>query len=154
MICFVRDGKASLVTRRGNDWTDRFPKIAAAVEQLGIGDAILDGEIVAVDADGSADFQRLQNSMRHGNDSRIVYYLFDLLYLGGHDLRHVALFDRKQWLSQLIDQWTTLACSPVQRPYLRVRVERCSRPLAVMAWRGLSPSGEIVRMLGDERPTG
>jgi bifunctional non-homologous end joining protein LigD len=103
MICFVRGGRASLVTRRGNDWTDRFPKIAAAVEQLGIGDAILDGEIVALAADGSADFQALQNMMRHGDESRIVYYLFDLIYHGGLDLRRAALLDRKQLLSQLIN---------------------------------------------------
>jgi len=48
MICFVNKGKAALITRRGHDWTHRFPTIAAAIEGLELDNAIFDGEIVAL----------------------------------------------------------------------------------------------------------
>ena len=102
MICFVKKGKASLDTRRGNDWTDRFPTIARAVEDLQLENAILDGEIVVLNPDGTSDFQALQNSLRHGDHDQIVYFVFDLLYYRGDDLREVALVERKKLLSQLI----------------------------------------------------
>jgi bifunctional non-homologous end joining protein LigD len=102
MICFVRGGKPSLITRRGNDWTDRFPTIAGAVEALVLDNAILDGEIVALKQDGTSDFQLLQNMIRNEDNNQIVFFVFDLLYYGDHDLRHVPLVERKQLLSQLI----------------------------------------------------
>jgi bifunctional non-homologous end joining protein LigD len=102
MIGFVREHKASLFTRRGHDWTHRFPTIAAALLELAVGNAIFDGEIVMLRPDGTSDFQALQNVMRRGNDTPIVYYIFDLLYLHGHDLRQVPLIERKKLLFQLI----------------------------------------------------
>jgi bifunctional non-homologous end joining protein LigD len=104
MIGFVRDHRASLFTRRGHDWTDRFPTIAAALRELEVKSAIFDGEIVMLKPDGTTDFQALQNMMRLGNDAPIVYYVFDLLYYNGHDLRQVPLIERKKLLSQLIAQ--------------------------------------------------
>jgi bifunctional non-homologous end joining protein LigD len=102
MICFVKEGKAALVTRRGHDWTHRFPTIAAAIEGLELDNAIFDGEIVALKTDGTSDFQALQNMLKHGDDNQIVFFVFDLLYYRGHDLRQVALIERKQLLSRLI----------------------------------------------------
>jgi bifunctional non-homologous end joining protein LigD len=102
MIGVVRDHKASLITRRGHDWTHRFPTIAAALRELADRSAIFDGEIVMLNPDGTSDFQALQNVMRRGNDSSIIYYLFDLLNYHGHDLRQVPLSDRKKLLSRLI----------------------------------------------------
>ena len=104
MIAFVRDGKASLHTRRGHDWTHRFRTVAAALEELGVGDVILDGEIVVLRPDGTSDFQALQNVMRHGNDESIVFFVFDLLYYEGHDLRQVALIERKRLLARLLEK--------------------------------------------------
>ena len=108
-------------TRRGHDWTHRFPTIAAALEKLGVGDVILDGEIVVLRPDGTSDFQALQNVMRHGDDDSIVYFVFDLLYYRGHDLRQVALIERKQLLSRLLDQAKALCRDPLQRSYFRRR---------------------------------
>jgi bifunctional non-homologous end joining protein LigD len=102
MIGFVQRGKATLRTRRGHDWTDRFANIASALEELDSADAVLDGEIVALRADGRSDFQALQNRMRAGDDTRIVYFVFDLLYFRGHDLRQVPLLERKHFLSRLL----------------------------------------------------
>jgi bifunctional non-homologous end joining protein LigD len=104
ILSFVRDGKTSLITRRVNDWTDRFPTIAAAIEKLDIDSAILDGEIVALDRDGASDFQALQNMIRREHGSRLVYFVFDLLYCRGFDLRRVRLADRKQLLSRLLSR--------------------------------------------------
>ena len=74
VIGFVRDGKASLFTRRGLDWTHRFPAVAGALENLGSGDVIVDGEIVVLGLTGHRTFRRLQNVMRHGDDD--VHGLF------------------------------------------------------------------------------
>ncbi len=102
MICFVKQGKASLVTRRGNDWSGRFPNIVRTVESLGLEDAILDGEIVALEKEGASNFQSLQNMLRRGIDDRLHYFVFDLLFFRGRDLRQVSLIDRKRLLSQLL----------------------------------------------------
>jgi bifunctional non-homologous end joining protein LigD len=103
MIGFVRDGNASLYTRRGHDWTHRFPTIAGALEELADGDLVCDGEIVVLGKDGTSDFQALQNVMRNGADHLIVYFVFDLLFYRGRDLRQVALIERKQLLSRLLE---------------------------------------------------
>jgi bifunctional non-homologous end joining protein LigD len=102
MIAFIRKGKATLYTRRGHDWTQRFAAIAAALEKLDLGDAIVDGEIVVLRKDRTSDFQALQNVLRQGDDRSIVFFVFDLLYFGGHDLRPSALIDRKQLLAQVL----------------------------------------------------
>ena len=93
-----------LSSRRGHDWTDRFPTTAAALRELAVKSAIFDGEIVMQKPDGTTDFQALQNVMKRGSDASIVYYVFDLLYYRGHDLRQVHLIERKKLLSQLIAQ--------------------------------------------------
>lgn len=72
---------------RGHDWTNRFPSIATELDKLRSDDIILDGEIVVLRPDGTSDFQALQNVMRHGNDGPIVFFVFDLLYICGHDLQ-------------------------------------------------------------------
>ena len=101
VICIAQKGRVSLLTRRGNDWTGRFPTIARAVVELGVDNAIFNGEIVALKADGRSDFQALQNMLRQGDQSAIVFFVFDLLCYRGYDLRQVALSERKQFLSQL-----------------------------------------------------
>src|SRR3954454_3978921 len=63
ILAKIHNKKIALVTRRGNDWTDRFRSIADALSELQITAAILDGEVVSLDADGVSNFQQLQNSM-------------------------------------------------------------------------------------------
>jgi bifunctional non-homologous end joining protein LigD len=104
MLAFVRDGNASLLTRQGHDCTNRFPTIATELEKLRSDDIILDGEIVVLRPDGTSDFQALQNVIGQGNDGAIVFFVFDLLYFRGLDLRQVALIERKQLLSELLGQ--------------------------------------------------
>jgi len=88
-------------TRRGNDWTKRFRKIADDAWHISAGSAIIDGEVVVPAADGTTDFSVLQNELK-GKSTRIVMVAFDLLYLNGYDLRKLPLVERKAHLKKLI----------------------------------------------------
>jgi bifunctional non-homologous end joining protein LigD len=104
ILAFLDHGKVRLLTRNGNDWTDRLPAVAKAVGQLYVDSALLDGELVALDKDGVSSFPALQTALSGGHDETLVFYLFDLLNLDGWDLRPCALRDRKQRLKG-IDTW-------------------------------------------------
>jgi bifunctional non-homologous end joining protein LigD len=102
VLCQVRDGEARLITRHGKDWTDRFAPIARAAERLPLREAILDGEVVVLEPDGTTSFQSLQNALAEDRQGDLVYFAFDLLYLDGYDLRDAPLLARKQALLGLI----------------------------------------------------
>jgi bifunctional non-homologous end joining protein LigD len=91
----------TVYTRRGNDWTKRFKKVADEAWHIGAGSAIIDGEIVVPAADGTTDFSVLQNELK-GTSTSIVMVAFDLLYLNGYDLRKLPLEERKSHLKKLI----------------------------------------------------
>lgn len=82
----IANEDVKVFTRRGNDWTKRFKKIAADAYLINAGSAIIDGEIVVPAADGTTDFSVLQNELK-GRSKKIVMVAFDLLYLNGYDLR-------------------------------------------------------------------
>jgi bifunctional non-homologous end joining protein LigD len=88
-------------TRRGNDWTKRFRKVAADAYLVNAKSAIIDGEIVVPAADGTTDFTVLQNELK-GKSTKIVMVAFDLLYFDGQDLRRLPLLERKAILQKLI----------------------------------------------------
>ncbi|HEU4685886.1 MAG TPA: DNA ligase D [Nitrospira sp.] len=102
ILCRVRRGNATMYTRRANDWTGKLRVQAEAVSALGLADAWLDGEMVVFTSEGRTDFQALQNAFDGRFTGRIVYCLFDLLYLDGYDLRATPLVDRKRLLSSLL----------------------------------------------------
>src|ERR1700687_294685 len=97
----LRDAAVKIFTRRGNDWTNRFRKIAADAWHINAGSAIIDGEVVVPAANGGTDFSVLQNELK-GRSKKIVMVAFDLPYLNGYDLRKVPLFERKVLLKKLI----------------------------------------------------
>ena len=76
----IEDGAASLRTRKGLDWTHKFPEIARRRGQLP--DAIIDGEVVALDHDGAPDFAALQAALSTGNTEDLIFFAFDLLFDG------------------------------------------------------------------------
>jgi bifunctional non-homologous end joining protein LigD len=88
-------------TRRGNDWTNRFRKIAADAWHINAGSAIIDGEVIVPSANGVSDFSVLQNELR-GDSQKLVLYAFDLLYLNDYDLRSAPLIRRNALLRDLI----------------------------------------------------
>ncbi|MBY3235514.1 DNA ligase D [Rhizobium laguerreae] len=96
----VLDGEATLKTRKGLDWTAKYPDIAEAASTLP--DAIIDGEICALDDSGAPDFAALQAALSEGKTSELVYFAFDLLYEGGEDLRSLPLVERKARLQSLL----------------------------------------------------
>jgi bifunctional non-homologous end joining protein LigD len=102
LLAFVKDGRARLRTRHGHDWTESFPWIAKALARLKVDSAILDGEVVALDARGRSDFQLLQASMKSMEDFDPVYYAFDLPFLNGTDLTRLPLIERKAQLEQVL----------------------------------------------------
>jgi bifunctional non-homologous end joining protein LigD len=98
----LRDAAVKVFTRRGNDWTNRFRKIAADAWHINAGSAIIDGEVVVPSADGTTDFSVLQNELK-GRSMKIVMGSFDLLYLNGYDLRKLPLYERKALVKKLLD---------------------------------------------------
>lgn len=103
MLCRVDGKDVRLFTRNGHDWTSKLPKQAAAVASLGLQSAWLDGEIIIADDDGVPDFQMLQNAFDAGKSQHIVYYLFDLPYLNGTDLRSIPVESRRALLKKLLE---------------------------------------------------
>ena len=104
MACIER-GKARLMTRGGHDWSERMPKLVAEIEALGLRSAWLDGEIVVLDERGLPSFNALQNAFdRKTSADAVVYFVFDLPYFEGWDLRGVALADRRQVLQALLEE--------------------------------------------------
>ncbi len=99
----IESGKVQLFTRNGHDWTAKMPQQAEALAALGLESAWLDGEVVVPNEEGTPDFQALQNAFEVGRSGTIIYYLFDLPYLNGMDLREVPLEERRAALSQLLD---------------------------------------------------
>jgi bifunctional non-homologous end joining protein LigD len=98
-IAVAGPGHASLYSRNGNDISRKYPSICAALTAIKH-EAVLDGELVALDEHGRSRFQLLQNVGR--NSAGLLYCVFDLLYLDGKDLRGKPLLERKQMLEQIL----------------------------------------------------
>src|SRR5258708_5152767 len=105
----IENGALPLRSRTGVDIAKRYPELASLPKALAARKAILDGEIVALDAQGHSNFERLQERMhvRAPSESlvtqiRVVYFAFDLLHCDGYDLREAPLLERKQLLQRLL----------------------------------------------------
>jgi bifunctional non-homologous end joining protein LigD len=98
----IDGGDIKLLTRTGLDWTDRFGVFLPELKTLDAANAILDGEVVALDAGGVSDFSRLQEALSAGDERALYYYAFDLLYLDGETLTGRALEERKALLLKLL----------------------------------------------------
>ncbi len=102
MICRVDGRNVTFTSRNGLDWTARLEHLVKAVRGLGLRSAMLDGEVVALEADGRTSFQGLQNAFAENCTRKLAYYVFDLLYLDGHDVAKLPLEQRKDLLEQVI----------------------------------------------------
>src|SRR6266700_3403148 len=110
-IAFIENGSARLVSRNQNELTPRYPELKVLPKAFKARNAILDGEVVVLDEQGRPSFSLMQQrtGLRgHGrqtaprHDLPILYYVFDLIYLDGYDLRLVALDDRKRVLREIL----------------------------------------------------
>jgi bifunctional non-homologous end joining protein LigD len=105
LLGFISEGVPRLRTRNGNDWSERFPSLTAALATLKAKTAVLDMEAVVLDSQGKSNFQALQTALGDdGDPNKIVAYVFDLLHLDGSDLTELPLTERKQKLRSLLKQ--------------------------------------------------
>ncbi|MGH7025218.1 MAG: DNA ligase D [Caulobacteraceae bacterium] len=96
----VEGGEAVLRTRKGLDWSDKFPATAKAAAKLP--DAIVDGEVAALDHTGAPDFAALQAAIAEGKTDDLIFFAFDLLFESGEDLRPRPLTERKAGLKKML----------------------------------------------------
>ena len=110
-IAFIENGNVRLVSRNQNELTARYPELKDLANSVKAKNAILDGEVVALDEQGRASFSLMQQrtGFRPGGrraptnaDVPVLYYAFDLLYLDGYDWRRVPLEDRKKKLASIL----------------------------------------------------
>jgi bifunctional non-homologous end joining protein LigD len=93
--------KIQLFTRNGNDWSHKLLHLVKAIGQMGLKGGWLDGEVMVFNDNGISDFQALQNAFDSSRTQNIIYYVFDLPFYDGHDLRSVPLVERREFLRQL-----------------------------------------------------
>lgn len=119
-VAFLDDGNVRLVSRTQNDLTAQFPELRELAASIKAKTAVLDGEVVALDDEGRPSFSLMQQrtGFRSGKhrlpgrkDLPILYYVFDLLYLDGYDLRRATLEDRKAALQKIVTASDTLRFS-------------------------------------------
>jgi bifunctional non-homologous end joining protein LigD len=98
----VVGNSVELISRRDQDWTAAFPGVARAVRELDLGSALLDGEVAILAPDGKTSFQLLQNAFENGVAKNAVYFVFDLLALGGEDIAKLPVEARKAKLAEAV----------------------------------------------------
>jgi bifunctional non-homologous end joining protein LigD len=110
-VAFLENGKLRLVSRNQNDMTALYPELADLPRSVRAQRAVVDGEVVAVDAQGRPSFSLMQQrtGIRHGRfhapgrtEVPVLYYVFDLIYLDGYDFHRVDLEQRKQLLQEIV----------------------------------------------------
>jgi bifunctional non-homologous end joining protein LigD len=108
-VAQIQQGRVTLWARSGRDVTQEYPEFRDLGKHFRVADAIVDGEIVALDENGRSDFHKLQNRLGAQNPSQklmqsvpVSYYFFDLLYADGFDLRKSPLLERKELLKRVL----------------------------------------------------
>ena len=102
MLARIDGERVRLFSRHAVDWTARFGAIVDDLARLKVKNALIDGEIVAMDKRGASSFGALQEALSEGSTRGLIYVAFDLLHLDGYDLRHCALEDRKELLASCL----------------------------------------------------
>jgi bifunctional non-homologous end joining protein LigD len=108
MVAEIRNGKVTLYSRNGKIISDSYIEVARALEGVK-GDAVVDGELVALDANGVSHFQLLQNALR--NEAKLRYCAFDLMFHDQEDLRGRPLLERKKRLRAILPRHKLIAFS-------------------------------------------
>lgn len=103
-LAMINQGEVHMMTRSGLDWTAKYQAIAEELKTLDVQQAIIDGEVVALDADNRSSFQKLKNELGADRSENLQYYVFDLLVLDGEKLTGLPLLDRKARLKDLIER--------------------------------------------------
>ncbi|MGN6209345.1 DNA ligase D [Asticcacaulis sp.] len=101
-FAYIEGNSVRMLTRKGLDWTPKFQALADRLADLSVKSAIIDGEVVALNTEGRSSFTELKNALSAGKSADLQYYVFDLLYLDGEDLRGLHLLERKARLAELL----------------------------------------------------
>lgn len=102
MLARINGAQVKLFTRNGHDWTQRLVPLQTALADLHLPNGWYDGEIVVPGADGTPDFGALQQSFDNGRTSEVVFHVFDLPHVDGHDLTNVPLVQRRELLQRVL----------------------------------------------------
>lgn len=129
-------GRVNILTRRGNDWTSKYPSIAEDITRLRAKNAYLDGELCGVLADGRTAFNLVQNTSDTGQGA-LVFFVFDVLHLNGENLMAVPLVDRKAWLEKLLTR------APSSLVYTDHQIQHFTDWRASAAWKVSSRSASM-----------
>lgn len=133
----LADGIVKIFTRNGYDWTDRFRVIAESIPHLPAREVVLDGEIVVTDDRGVSDFHLLQDDLARKISERLSYFVFDVLYLDGFDLRKAALIERKQLLADLFKATKANSAQVQLNPYIEAEVSAVFERACAMHLEGI-----------------
>ncbi|MDQ8020428.1 MAG: DNA ligase D [Moraxellaceae bacterium] len=104
MLARIEGREVRLLTRNGHDWTERLPALADDLRRLKLKPGWYDGEIVVLNDEGVPDFQALQNAFDTASTRQVMFFLFDLPFHDGHDLRGVPLEQRRAVLARALDR--------------------------------------------------
>lgn len=99
----ILQGEVRLFMRNGNDWTQKMPTLVEALKKLPLKLGWLDGEVVALGKNGLPDFQLLQNAFTTRSTQELIYYVFDMPFAHGHDLRSLPLRKRREFLRKELE---------------------------------------------------
>ena len=156
-MAWIAAGRLELHSRTGRVITTQYPELASLPERVRARQAILDGEIVVLDANGRSDFERLQSRMNVDRpsvlmqrQSSITYYLFDVLYADGYDLREVPWWN----VSGSCANSSTGAIRSVMRTIRRRWERSCSISPNREVWKGSSASTPKALMPAGAVPPG
>ena len=100
----INGRKIEMLTRKGLDWTKKYSALARELKKLKVDSAIFDGEVVVLNNHNQSHFFDLQIALKNNEGDRLKYYLFDLLYLNGLDLRSFPLEKRKEMLRKILNK--------------------------------------------------
>jgi bifunctional non-homologous end joining protein LigD len=101
-VAYINGKDVTITSRKNLSFNNKFPPVVDALQELGL-EAVLDGEIVALNEEGKSEFQLLQQWQKTG-EGELIYYVFDLLWINGYNLMHLPLYERKEILQQLLPE--------------------------------------------------
>ncbi len=102
-VSYLNKGSVEILSRNNLSFTQKFKEVAEALKAWNI-NAVIDGEIVAMNDKGVASFQQLQNFANKGESTHLIYYVFDIIWLDGKDLTNLTLLERKNILQSLMPE--------------------------------------------------
>ncbi|HEX5429535.1 MAG TPA: non-homologous end-joining DNA ligase [Patescibacteria group bacterium] len=106
----IKKDKVNLYSRNLLPFNEKFPEVAASLKKIKK-NMLLDGEVVVLDKQGKSHFQLLQNYLQNNHNGQLVYYVFDILFLDGRDLRSLPLSERKKLLQKNLPRMRNIKIS-------------------------------------------